>query len=80
MMDPIKFKDEAYQAKTRGTLPDTWDERVTPARAGGGAAAILRTLASALRRLVLAARGTLPGPARTGDSETATVPAASCSC
>ena len=48
MMDPIKFKDEAYQAKTRAALPDSRGQRTAPVLATSVALAA-RKLASALR-------------------------------
>lgn len=59
-MDPIKWKDEAFQAKTRSALPERQTERAETPRLNSRASARLITLALTLRRLALRVRGALP--------------------
>ncbi len=82
MMDPIKWKDEAFQAKTRSAIFGRQAEGATPERANSAALARLRELALTFRQLALRVREALPTfyPKRSVKSGTTAAHATNCSC
>ena len=82
MMDPIKWKDEAFQAKTRSALPRRQTRCGTARPADSGASERLRELALTLRRLALRIREGLPTfyPKRSVNGGTVAAHATDCSC
>jgi len=82
MMDPIKWKDEAFQAKTRAALSGRPAERGIPLRANSATSARPRKLALMLSRLTLRPRGALPwlDHGRSASSGMTAAPVAGCSC
>ena len=82
MMDPIKFKDEAYQAKTRAALPKTQDEWATAGRSSSVAVGPLPSPVLMLRQLELRVVRALPPLAARPSAKpsTAASAAVSCSC